>query len=525
MDISSAKKCLAIKMMVILIVSIAILFLIYWYQRYALTVTQRIGYFSLIHTVIALAFHSLKGVIIGNDVFSADTERVFTRTMKALMPSLLITNAIIDIDLLPYDIDYGSRLALISILFVWFIGFQYGYCDWQKRKARQITRLKKIFCGKISDMSEMDLDILYANGFFAEPKPMVEAGTRGTCFKCGRSGQSQYDLVVKIVDWVQWCRNRYPRGQAPHTISFHSTFKDKLLSINHKHVVPYEAIFDDHLQSNQTNRIYFVMPMSELNLEDFLNQFKPRGVSERWAHHWTRHLCQGLHYLHSNSLAHWNIKPDNILLYRSTEYGCKDYLNRDAEQGIHLMNWFDLKLSDTGFEYFMPMDAKITIKRDPIVQISPPNVTDGKAHDMYSTALMILVLMNGDIEFVIKQLLDLENERRYRKSREIEGEDPNNGIQNDSHRMWPDLTQRFGDNARSDYSRNRSDNVVMRNLKHLHSPNIHEMFKSMAHMTQPLKQLLDFMMCNQTSDVSMVMCHPWYKFGPQYTSQPRIGSS
>jgi serine/threonine protein kinase len=130
------------------------------------------------------------------------------------------------------------------------------------------------------------------------------------------------------------------------------------------------------------------------------------SVGENSARIWFRQLCDAVHYLHEvKALPHYNIKPENVLLFR-----------RSRSQNNDCCNNFDIKLSDCVFAPIFSKLGKVTTKKNPIYYITPPNTLYGKknlrvqrnytelnffslkAINIYTFGVVSVLIVKGNIE-------------------------------------------------------------------------------------------------------------------------------
>jgi serine/threonine protein kinase len=142
-------------------------------------------------------------------------------------------------------------------------------------------------------------------------------------------------------------------------------------SLDSPHVVKfYDCLDDDDL-------VYLVTEFCELGtMESVL--LRPGGCAEHSAVHFVRQLLEGVRYLHSQGIAHRDLKPQNIMV--------------DSR--------FNLKLADFGFAIETSAGLQMTRCGSPI--FSAPEVISGQPYDpqcadMWSLGVVVFLLVTGTI--------------------------------------------------------------------------------------------------------------------------------
>ena len=428
--------------------------------------------------VIAYQPYSRRSVKDGS--LSADSNQAYMTVMKALMPSLFITY-------------FGLRghlfihqfIVNVFVVFI-IIWLQFNNLSRKVQKLTEERKFRRLLSGntQITDKDVIRLPNFWQIRVIGKP---MGFGCHGTVYPCGY-GNSVNNLVVKVINLEQWMENRYSSNvniECKILVARDEFVKITALwsQIKHPNVVQYTTIGP----KRRSDKIFVVTSIAKMNLDFFLTHIQPNGVPEDWAHEWFKQLCEGVNHLHFHQLAHSNIKPENILLFPRPDRF--DFAKDQPLAGISHRYAYDLMLTDYGYEVFLPLNGRVITKRDPIVMIGPPNRTIGRSgtkfmvnavdandwpnDDIYLLAVVLLLMMNGDLHRLIKMP---------------------NGIECSS-------LQESG----IDYVGVRLDKInLIRKL-----PN---------KPTKELEQLLKMMTAYEPSNrftIGEVMAHKWYQNGPK----------
>ena len=379
--------------------------------------------------------------------FEPQTNEVLLYVMLSVLPAVWIVFFF-------FRTLFVFQLFLITgivVLLLWF--FFYIMLRKELREDRQIF-IKRVLCGLNEPLNQIETNSLMNMGFFVTNE-MIGFGTYGTTYKCGSVKKPDNHLALKVIDITEWQKNRMPTTRAG---EYHLEIEK--IRTNFLRVVRKLRAFDDenivkfvkiHNEAGAFHRIYLITSLAEMNLDTFLTQYKPNGVSEQWARLWFKMLCKGLFYLHevfdAEPFPHSNIKPENILLYRKkvpdplTEshrfhFGRTDRRahkndgkvstpeNKVPKSSIDMRDEYILRLTDCGFDSFLPLGGKVVTKRNPPVMLSPPKRVIGKRYlriltentkedekkfdDIYQMGVILLLLLKGDITRLLKKPIDTE---------------------------------------------------------------------------------------------------------------------
>jgi serine/threonine protein kinase len=123
------------------------------------------------------------------------------------------------------------------------------------------------------------------------------------------------------------------------------------------------------------------------------------------------------------ALPHYNIKPENVLLFR-----------RSLSQNNDCCNNFDIKLFDCVFAGVFSKLGKFTTEKNPIYYITPPNTLNGKknlriqrnytelnfyslkAIDIYTLGVVLVLIVKGNIEKKIVRISERNRKNRRKFS-------------------------------------------------------------------------------------------------------------
>lgn len=286
-------------------------------------------------------------------------------------------------------------------------------------------------------------------GFGYKPtEEIIGIGTIGTVYRCGHKTDKEKQFALKVIDIIEWNINRNSKAgiNDPMITTIRTQFleiRPKLLVLDHKNICKLTKI---HCEGGAFRRIYLITPLAEMNLDFFLTNHKPLGVPEFWAQQWFRQLVDGIDYLHKTledrPFTHSNVKPENILLFRKSQSNPSNSSkfsfvskvfsrnqNNIRENDIQMIDEFELKLTDCGFESFLPSNGNVITKRDPPFIVSPPNRVRGKGDsriftenqipdekmfdDIYHLGIVLILLVKGSINRLIKSPKDTERVSNY----------------------------------------------------------------------------------------------------------------
>ncbi|KAG2388487.1 hypothetical protein C9374_000651 [Naegleria lovaniensis] len=98
-----------------------------------------------------------------------------------------------------------------------------------------------------------------------------------------------------------------------------------LLTLLQENIVKHYYIFEEKKKGvmNEQTRFYIVMEYcadGSLELEINKRQREQRPFETELVKRWTRQICQCMNYMHSQSIVHRDIKPDNILLAKNKQF-------------------------------------------------------------------------------------------------------------------------------------------------------------------------------------------------------------
>ena len=159
---------------------------------------------------------------------------------------------------------------------------------------------------------------------------------------------------------------------------FFSRELDILTKIENRHIINVQSIFQ------QGSRVFIFMDYADNG--DLLDYVKCNGaVSEEQTQLWFWQMASGLKYLHSNNIAHRDLKCENILLSRH----------------------FNVKLADFGFARFcVDCDGRRILSQTycgsaayaapEVVSRTPYNP---KLADVWSLGVILFIMLNGSMPF------------------------------------------------------------------------------------------------------------------------------
>lgn len=98
-----------------------------------------------------------------------------------------------------------------------------------------------------------------------------------------------------------------------------------LLTLLQENIVKHYYVFEEKKKGvmNEQTRFYIVMEYcadGSLELEINKRQREQRPFETELVKKWTRQICQCMNYMHSQSIVHRDIKPDNILLAKNKQF-------------------------------------------------------------------------------------------------------------------------------------------------------------------------------------------------------------
>ena len=98
-----------------------------------------------------------------------------------------------------------------------------------------------------------------------------------------------------------------------------------LLGLQQENIVKHFYIFEEKKKGvmNEQTRFYIVMEYcadGSLEVEINKRQREQRPFEVELVKSWTKQICQCMNYMHSQSIVHRDIKPDNILLTKNKTF-------------------------------------------------------------------------------------------------------------------------------------------------------------------------------------------------------------
>ena len=207
---------------------------------------------------------------------------------------------------------YVLLFNLFVIFIVWFMFLFNSIFEFKTKKKTISTSVS---------IDENEKYLLESNGFHLR-KEEIGSGYYGTVYKSYHmttDPQSRVvSMAIKVIDVEKFHQILISINKTDKEFlktTFNKSF-DILEKVENKRIVKIIKTMKTFNKYNEIKKIFLFSETAEMNLNDFLKEYKPNGLEKDWARLWFRHICEAVHCLHNvYKVFHHNIKPENILLF------------------------------------------------------------------------------------------------------------------------------------------------------------------------------------------------------------------